>query len=122
MKNLSNIYFSTHTVKSHSHQYPCDKFSLKIQGKKHFCSQTTMDIESDTFTVKMPQKMQLDDYAIDYPFTVASNNSSSDFVQVMMNYCRAASFQYIRCICKIKRRMRRFSLVESVSWHYREFS
>ena len=42
-----------------------------------------MDTESDTFTVKMPQKMQLDDYAIDYPFSMASNNSSSDFVQVM---------------------------------------
>jgi hypothetical protein len=45
-----------------------------------------MDIESDTFTVGMPQKMQLDDYAIDYPFSMSSNNSSSDFVQVMMNY------------------------------------
>jgi hypothetical protein len=52
-----------------------------------------MDIASDTFTVKMPQKMQLDDYAIDYPFTVASNNSSSDFVQVMMNYFHPASLK-----------------------------
>lgn len=47
-----------------------------------------MDIDSDTFSVQMPQKMHLDDYAIDYPFSMASNNSSTDFVQVMMNYFR----------------------------------
>lgn len=44
-----------------------------------------MDTESDTFTADMPQKMQLGDYVVDYTFSMASNNSSSDFVQVMMN-------------------------------------
>lgn len=50
----------------------------------------TMDNESDTFSVGMPQKilqkipLDADDYAIDYQaFSMASNNSSTDFVQVM---------------------------------------
>lgn len=47
-----------------------------------------MDNESDIFSVDMPQKIMqkipLDagDYAIDYPFSMAANNTSSDFVQV----------------------------------------
>lgn len=45
-----------------------------------------MDIASDTFAEEMSQKMQLDNYAIEYPFSLSSNNSSTDFVQVMMNY------------------------------------
>lgn len=47
----------------------------------------TMDNDSDTFGVGLPQKIlqniSQDEYAaIDYPFSVASNNSSSDFVEV----------------------------------------
>lgn len=51
----------------------------------------TMDNDSDTFGVGMPQKIlqkiSQDDYAaIDYPFSMASNNSSSsDFVEVRMD-------------------------------------
>lgn len=52
-----------------------------------------MDIGSDTFGMEMPQKilqkLSLDavDYAIDYPFpSMASNNSSTDFAQVMMKF------------------------------------
>lgn len=49
-----------------------------------------MDNESDTFFVEMPQKIlqkipdDADDNAIDYQtFAMASNNSSSDYAQVM---------------------------------------
>lgn len=42
-----------------------------------------MDNESDTFSVALPQKiLQLID-GDDYPFSMATNNSSSDFAQVM---------------------------------------
>lgn len=47
----------------------------------------TMDNDSDTFRVGMPlkilQTISQDDYAaIDYSFSLVSNNSSSDFVEV----------------------------------------
>jgi len=42
-----------------------------------------MDIDRTTLAAGIPLASVPDDYAIDYPFTVAANNSSSfDFVQV----------------------------------------
>lgn len=47
-----------------------------------------MDIDSDSFGVELPQKMlenlsiDAELYAIDYPYSIAANNSSIGFVQV----------------------------------------
>lgn len=54
-----------------------------------------MDNDSDIFGVKMPQKIlqtiSQDDYAaIDYPFSLASNNSSSDFVEVISCFTKSS--------------------------------
>lgn len=60
-----------------------------------------MDNESDTFAVRMPQKilqnipLNVDDYALDYPFSMASNNSSTDFAQVMKIFEKFYSFSDI---------------------------
>lgn len=52
-----------------------------------------MDNDSDIFGVRMPQKIlqkiSQDDYAaIDYPFSLASNNSSTDFIEVFFCFTK----------------------------------
>lgn len=62
-----------------------------------------MDNDSDIFGVRMPQKIlqkiSQDDYAaIDYPFSLASNNSSSDFVEVEIFLLYKIDGLQTRCI------------------------
>lgn len=53
-----------------------------------------MDVEFDTLSEQLSQKilqkipLVVSDYAIDYPFTMAANNSSTDFAQVISDSIR----------------------------------